>query len=125
MWDCNGGSNQEWYWPSSKRIEADGNLCLDAPGGELWVVWLYSCHDGNNQKWTYDDMGRLHNVAYPHLCLDLYAHENINGAGVVLYQCNDAMNQKWLAFDSPPASNAVNGDLTDLSHTNLEAGNVP
>jgi hypothetical protein len=23
------------------------------------------------------------------------------------------------------ASNAVNGDLTDLSHTNLEAGNVP
>ena len=38
---------------------------------------------------------------------------------------NDAMNQKWLAFDSQPASDAVNGNLTDLSHTLEEAGNVP
>jgi hypothetical protein len=128
MWECNGGSKQQWHLPSSKvdtRIEADGNRCLDAPGGAYSRVYWHWCHDGNNQKWTYDDMGRLHSVAYPHLCLDLYAHDNNNGAVVKLYQCNDAMNQKWLASTSLDASKAVNVNLNDWSHTNLETGNVP
>ena len=125
MWDCHGGSNQQWHLPSSKRIEANGIHCLDAPGGAFYRVYLHSCHDGNNQKWTYDDMGRLHSVAYPHLCLDIINHNNNNGAVVVLHQCNDAMNQKWLASTStsnPNPSKAVNGNLTDFSHTNNDAG---
>ena len=106
-----------------KRIEANGIHCLDAPGGAFYRVYLHSCHDGNNQKWTYDDMGRLHSVTYPHLCLDIINHNNNNGAEVVLHQCNDEMNQKWL-FDSTTsdASKAVNGDRNDLSHTNNDAG---
>ena len=129
MWDCHGGSNQQWY-PSSNskvdmRIQADGNRCLDAPGGALYRVYWHWCHDGNNQKWTYDDMGRLHSVAYPHLCLDIINHNNNNGAVVVLHQCNDAMNQKWLASTStsnPNPSKAVNGNLTDFSCTYNDAG---
>ena len=128
MWDCHGGSNQQWY-PSSNskvdmRIQADGNRCLDAPGGAFYRVYLHSCHDGNNQKWTYDDIGRLHSVAYPHLCLDLFNHNNNNGAGLVLYQCNNNMNQKWLASTTwaDPASKAVNGNLNDNSHTLVDAG---
>ena len=126
MWDCHGGSNQQWHLPSSKRIEADGNRCLDAPGGAYVHVYWHFCHDGNNQKWTYDDMGRLHSVAYPHLCLDLYFFDNNNGAKVLLTQCNNYMNQQWL-FDSTTsdASKAVNGNLTDWSYTLEETGNVP
>jgi hypothetical protein len=126
MWDCHGGSNQQWNWPSSKRIEADGNRCLDAWAGAYVPVYWHWCHDGNNQKWTYDDMGRLHSVAYPHLCLDCYYCDNNNGAELLLIQCNDAMEQKWL-FDSTTsdASDAVNGNLSDWSHTLEETGNVP
>ena len=123
MWDCHGGSNQQWYSSSNSkvdmRIQANGNRCLDAYGAYYHVYWHW-CHDGNNQKWTYDDMGRLHNVAYPHHCLDLYAYDNNNGAAVVLIQCNDQINQKWLASTNP--STAVNGNLGDHSHTNNDAG---
>ena len=130
MWDCHGGSNQQWYSSSNSkvdmRIQAAGNRCLDAPGGAYYRVYWHWCHDGNNQKWTNDDMGRLHSVAYPHLCLDLYANDNNNGAAVVLYQCNNYMNQQWLSASTTlDASKAVNGDFNDWSHTNNDAGNVP
>ena len=130
MWDCHGGSNQQWYPISDSkvdmRIQAAGNRCLDAPGGAYYRVYWHWCHDGNNQKWTNDDMGRLHSVAYPHLCLDLYANDNNNGAAVVLYQCNNYMNQQWLSASTTlDASKAVNGDFNDWSHTNNDAGNVP
>jgi hypothetical protein len=99
MHDCHGGSNQQWYRPGFNkydlRIQADGNRCLDAPGGHGVRVYWHWCHDGPNQKWNYDDKYRLHNVAYPHLCLDIYAWDNNNLAKVVLWPCNDQKNQQW------------------------------
>lgn len=55
MWDCNGGSNQQWQaYDGGYRNPVSGR-CLDDPGasttdGTQLVLW--DCNGGANQKWT-------------------------------------------------------------------------
>jgi alpha-galactosidase len=56
IWDCNGGTNQQW------RFNADGTivgvqsgLCLDVTANATandTPVEIWTCNGGNNQKWT-------------------------------------------------------------------------
>jgi hypothetical protein len=56
IWDCNGGSNQEWKLNSNGTITGvQSGLCLDVTGastadGALADLW--TCNGGSNQQWT-------------------------------------------------------------------------
>lgn len=50
--DCLGNSNQRWYFFSDGTIRgADSHLCLDADLYSAQNVQLWSCGNGDNQKW--------------------------------------------------------------------------
>jgi hypothetical protein len=56
LWDCNGGSNQQWVpQPNGTLVSAQSGRCLDDPGfatanGTQLVIW--DCNNGANQHWT-------------------------------------------------------------------------
>mmetsp|Transcript_6014 Transcript_6014/g.11787 ORF Transcript_6014/g.11787 Transcript_6014/m.11787 type:complete len:1118 (+) Transcript_6014:86-3439(+) len=52
LYECNGQSNQNWYYDDKKRLHPmhAPHLCLDN-AGMYAMVW--NCHDGNNQKWKF------------------------------------------------------------------------
>ena len=56
IWDCNGGTNQQWNLNSDGTIVGvQSGLCLDVTGGATangTLVELWTCNGGANQKWT-------------------------------------------------------------------------
>ncbi|WP_199044644.1 RICIN domain-containing protein, partial [Glycomyces salinus] len=56
VWDCHGGSNQQWNVGSDGSItSAASGLCLDVSGASTAngaLVQLWSCHGGDNQRWN-------------------------------------------------------------------------
>jgi hypothetical protein len=97
IWDCNGGSNQQWTYTSGKELQVYGDMCLDAyqkktaPGT---VVDIYTCNGGTNQQWNLNSDGTVTGVQSG-LCLDVTGAATANGSLVELYTCNGGSNQKW------------------------------
>src|SRR3954462_5191268 len=55
LWDCNGGSNQQWTNTSAGELRVYGSACLDASGGGTspgTKVDIWNCDGGSNQQWT-------------------------------------------------------------------------
>ena len=97
LWDCNGGTNQQWTLTSSNQLQVYGNKCLDASGqgttnGTKVVIW--DCNGQANQQWTVNSDGTITGVQ-SHLCLDASGNGTANGTLIDLYACNGANNQKW------------------------------
>ncbi|WNM33592.1 ricin-type beta-trefoil lectin domain protein [Streptomyces sp. Li-HN-5-11] len=97
IWDCNGGTNQQWALTSAKELRVYGNKCLDAYGagtspGTKAVIW--DCNGGTNQKWNVNSDGTVTSVQSG-LCLDVTGASTANGAPVQLWTCNGGTNQKW------------------------------
>ncbi|WP_369229542.1 ricin-type beta-trefoil lectin domain protein [Streptomyces sp. R21] len=97
IWDCNGGTNQQWNSTSAKELRVYGNKCLDAasfgtsPGTK---VAIYDCNGGSNQQWNLNSDGTITGVQSG-LCLDVSGASTANGALVQLWTCNGGTNQKW------------------------------
>jgi hypothetical protein len=95
IWDCHGGTNQNWTVSSDGEFIAYGDKCLDVPGnpgnGTRVVVW--DCNGGDNQKWDLKEDGTIRARASG-LCLDVMGSTN-NGAAVGVYACNGGPNQRW------------------------------
>jgi hypothetical protein len=95
MWDCNGGSNQDW------TIEPDGTLqvygkCMDITGANYsngTNIELWDCNGGANQQWQPRN-GTLVNPASGK-CLDDPAFNTANGTQLDLWTCNGGSNQQW------------------------------
>src|ERR1019366_4043624 len=71
IWDCSGGSNQQWTALSNGELQVYGNKCLDVPGfattpGTRVEIW--DCNDGSNQQWTLNSNGTVVGVGSG-LCL--------------------------------------------------------
>ncbi|WP_345033252.1 ricin-type beta-trefoil lectin domain protein [Kutzneria kofuensis] len=55
LWECNGGSNQQWTQASDGSLRsAQSGKCLDDPGfsttnGTQLEIW--DCNGGSNQRW--------------------------------------------------------------------------
>jgi hypothetical protein len=50
--DCLGNANQQWHLFSDGTIRGvDSHLCLDADLYSQQNMQLWSCGNGNNQKW--------------------------------------------------------------------------
>jgi serine protease len=97
IWDCNGGTNQQWTLTSAKQLQVYGNKCLDAynnqtTAGTKVVIW--DCNGGTNQQWTLNSNGTVTGVQSG-LCLDVSGAATANGSLVELWTCNGGSNQKW------------------------------
>ncbi|MEU0941192.1 non-reducing end alpha-L-arabinofuranosidase family hydrolase [Streptomyces canus] len=97
IWDCHGGTNQQWTLTDSNQLTVYGNKCLDVPGhantaGTRPVIW--SCNGGANQQWRVNSDGTVVAVESG-LCLDVSGGATANGTAVQLWNCGGGSNQKW------------------------------
>ncbi|MFF5365379.1 non-reducing end alpha-L-arabinofuranosidase family hydrolase [Streptomyces scabiei] len=97
IWDCHGGTNQQWTLTDGNQLTVYGNKCLDVPGhataaGTRPVIW--SCNGGTNQQWRVNADGTVVAVESG-LCLDVTGFGTANGTAVQLWNCTGADNQKW------------------------------
>ncbi|MFJ5999699.1 non-reducing end alpha-L-arabinofuranosidase family hydrolase [Streptomyces sp. NPDC092370] len=106
IWDCHGGTNQQWTLTDGNQLTVYGNKCLDVPGhattaGTRPVIW--SCNGGTNQQWRVNADGTIVAVESG-LCLDVSGGATANGTAVQLWNCNGGSNQKWTGLSGTPNS---------------------
>ncbi len=98
IWDCNGGSNQEWTATSSGQLTVySGGDCLDASGqgtapGTKVDIW--PCNGQSNQQWHLNSNGTI-TGAQSGLCLDVTGASTADGALADLWTCTGGSNQQW------------------------------
>jgi len=97
IWDCNGGSNQQWTSLSNGELQVYGNKCLDVPNNATAAgtrVDISDCTGGSNQLWNLNSDGTVVGRGSS-LCLDVTGARTANGTAVEIWTCNGGSNQKW------------------------------
>ena len=100
IYDCNGGSNQQWqFWPDGTvRPTLNTNKCLDLPGGQTdngTPIQIYDCNGGSNQQWTQGISGALRGLGGK--CVDVPGFDTTDGTLLQYYDCNGGYaNQKFV-----------------------------
>ncbi|GAA3290732.1 polysaccharide deacetylase family protein [Dactylosporangium vinaceum] len=93
LYDCHGGTNQQWTLTSSRQLTVYGTTCLDAAGsGNGAAVQIYSCNGQANQQWNVNSNGTISGVQSGR-CLDVWGTGN--GQQIQLYDCNGQANQRF------------------------------
>ncbi|RKT08250.1 alpha-L-arabinofuranosidase [Streptomyces sp. 3211.6] len=105
LWDCWGGTNQQWTLTDNNQLTVYGDKCLDVRGhataaGTRVVIW--SCNGGTNQQWRVNSDGTIVGVESG-LCLAATGSGTANGTAVEISTCNGAGNQKWTGPSAPPS----------------------
>ncbi|GAA2494292.1 non-reducing end alpha-L-arabinofuranosidase family hydrolase [Streptomyces longisporus] len=106
IWDCTGGTNQQWTLTDSNQLTVYGNKCLDVPGHATTAgtrVEIWACNGGANQQWRVNADGTVVGVESG-LCLDVSGAGTANGTAVQLWNCTGAGNQKWTGLSGTPNS---------------------
>ncbi|MEU5391533.1 non-reducing end alpha-L-arabinofuranosidase family hydrolase [Streptomyces tibetensis] len=109
IWDCHGGTNQQWTLTDNNQLTVYDNKCLDVPGhattaGTRPVIW--SCNGGTNQQWRANADGTIVAVESG-LCLDVSGGATANGTAVQLWNCNGGSGQKWTGLSGTPTTCAL------------------
>ncbi|MDG4856900.1 non-reducing end alpha-L-arabinofuranosidase family hydrolase [Streptomyces sp. T-3] len=97
IWDCHGGTNQQWTLTDSNQLTVYGNKCLDVLGGATTSgtrVQIYTCNGGANQQWRVNSDGTIVGVQSG-LCLDVSGGGTANGTAAQIWSCHGGNNQKW------------------------------
>jgi hypothetical protein len=97
IWDCNGGTNQQWTSLSNGELQVYGSKCLDVPGHAKTAgtrVDIWDCNAGANQLWTLNSDGTVVGRESG-LCLDVTGAGTANGTTVEIWTCSGSSNQKW------------------------------
>jgi hypothetical protein len=97
IYDCNGGSNQQWTSLSNGELQVYGSKCLDVPGHATTAgtrVEIWDCNGGGNQQWTLNSDGSVVGRESG-LCLDVTGAGTANGTAVEIWSCSGGSNQKW------------------------------
>ncbi|AEV84583.1 galactosylceramidase [Actinoplanes sp. SE50] len=97
LWDCNGGSNQNFTLTDQKQLLVYGSKCLDVNAGgtaDGAKVQIWDCHGGTNQQWTLNADGTIVGIGSGK-CLDATGHGTANGTLLEIWTCNGGDNQKW------------------------------
>ncbi|MEV5745604.1 ricin-type beta-trefoil lectin domain protein [Microbispora rosea] len=97
LWDCNGQTNQQWTYTSSRQLQVYGNKCLDAEAagtanGTRAIIW--DCNGQANQQWNVNADGTVTGVQSG-LCLEASNFGTANGTKVQLWSCTGTTSQKW------------------------------
>jgi Glycosyl hydrolase family 62/Ricin-type beta-trefoil lectin domain len=107
LYDCHGGSNQQWTSTSSGQLTVYGGKCLDVPNHATAAgtrVEIWTCNGGTNQQWRVNSDGTVAGVESG-MCLEATGAGTANGTAVDLGTCNGASSQKWTGLSgttSPP-----------------------
>ncbi|MFF5958240.1 non-reducing end alpha-L-arabinofuranosidase family hydrolase [Streptomyces luteogriseus] len=104
IWDCAGGTNQQWTLTDDNQLTVYGNKCLDVPGHAATAGTrpvIRSCNGGTNQQWRVNSDGTVVAVESG-LCLDVRGGATANGTAVQLWNCSGGSNQKWTGLSAPP-----------------------
>ena len=97
LWDCDGGTGQQWTYTSAGELRVLGGDCLDAsnqgtsPGAKA-IIW--PCNGQQNEKWQFNANGTITGVQSG-LCLDATGAGTANGTPIELWTCNGGSNQQW------------------------------
>ncbi|QDQ15526.1 ricin-type beta-trefoil lectin domain protein [Streptomyces spectabilis] len=54
MWDCNGGTAQQWAWDGTRLRNTAYNRCLTIGNANSWngaSVIIWDCNLGSHQQW--------------------------------------------------------------------------
>jgi alpha-galactosidase len=102
IWDCHGGSNQEWTPTAAGELRVyGGTQCLDAYNNQTapgTAVELWGCNGGANQQFRLNPDGTITGTQSG-LCLDVTGGNvpagNVNGTAIELWTCNGGANQQW------------------------------
>ncbi|MEU7859319.1 ricin-type beta-trefoil lectin domain protein [Nonomuraea sp. NPDC049141] len=97
LWDCGGGTNQQWTLTSSRQLQVYGNKCLDAKGqgtGNGTQVIIWDCNGQANQQWNVNSDGTITGVQSG-LCMEASNFGTANGTKVQLWSCTGTTSQKW------------------------------
>ncbi|WP_119582576.1 non-reducing end alpha-L-arabinofuranosidase family hydrolase [Streptomyces europaeiscabiei] len=97
IWDCHGGTNQQWTSTDSNQLTVYGNKCLDVRGGATTSgtpVQIWTCNGSDNQQWRVNSDGTIVGVRSG-LCLEVSGWGKANGTGVQIWSCHGGTNQKW------------------------------
>ncbi|WP_443054127.1 non-reducing end alpha-L-arabinofuranosidase family hydrolase [Streptomyces sp. IBSBF 2435] len=121
IYDCSGGTNQQWTLTSSNQLTVYGNKCLDVPGHATTAgtrVQIWSCSGGANQQWRVNSDGTIVGVESG-LCLDVTGAATANTTAVEIWTCNGASNQSWsgLSGTTPPTTPPTSGGTCSLPST--------
>ncbi|WP_326669152.1 non-reducing end alpha-L-arabinofuranosidase family hydrolase [Streptomyces canus] len=106
IWDCHGGTNQQWTLTDGAQLTVYGNKCLDARDGGTTPgtpVQIWTCTGTENQQWRVNPDGTIVGVRSG-LCLEVSGWGKANGTGIQLWSCHGGANQKWTGLSG--ASNA-------------------
>jgi uncharacterized membrane protein len=106
IWDCSGGSNQQWTLTDSNQLTVYGNKCLDVPNHATTAgtpLQIWTCSGGANQQWRVNSDGTIVGVESG-LCLDVTGSATANGTAVELWTCNGGSNQKWTGLSGSGGS---------------------
>ncbi|MFD5536399.1 non-reducing end alpha-L-arabinofuranosidase family hydrolase [Streptomyces sp. NPDC127079] len=106
IYDCWGGTNQQWTLTDGNQLTVYGNKCLDVPGHATAAgtrVQIWTCSGGANQQWRVNSDGTVVGVESG-LCLEATGAGTANGTAVQIWTCNGGSNQKWtgLSGTTPP-----------------------
>ena len=104
IYDCWGGTNQQWTLTDADQLTVYGNKCLDVPDHATTAgtrVQIWSCSGAANQQWRVNSDGTVVGVESG-LCLDVKDHGTANGTAVQLWTCNGGSNQKWTGLTGTP-----------------------
>jgi hypothetical protein len=98
IWDCNGGTNQQWAATAAGELRVYGTKCLDvlnhatAPNSP---VSIWDCTGGTNQRWTLNPNGTI-TGAESNLCLTPSGNGTANNTPAVIAACTTATAQQWV-----------------------------
>ncbi|CAL9291738.1 non-reducing end alpha-L-arabinofuranosidase family hydrolase [Streptomyces sp. SudanB182_2057] len=106
LYDCWGGTNQQWTLTDANQLTVYGNMCLDVPGHATTPgtrVQIWTCSGGANQQWQVKSDGTVVGTQSG-LCLEAAGAGTANGTAVQIGTCNGGSNQKWsgLTGTTPP-----------------------
>ncbi|GHE93238.1 non-reducing end alpha-L-arabinofuranosidase family hydrolase [Streptomyces fumanus] len=102
LYDCWGGTNQQWTSTDSNQLTVYGDKCLDVPGHATAAgtrVQIWGCSGGANQQWRINSDGTVVGVESG-LCLEAAGAGTANGTAVQIGTCNGGSNQKWTGLSS-------------------------
>ena len=92
LWNCSGDGAQRWSLsPYGTVVGLDGK-CLDTPVSNNGTrTWLFGCHYGANQHWTFE----VAQVRWLGKCMDVPGVAPANSTRVQVWDCHGGDGQKW------------------------------
>ncbi|MEU3700458.1 non-reducing end alpha-L-arabinofuranosidase family hydrolase [Streptomyces griseoviridis] len=104
LYDCWGGTNQQWTLTDSNQLTVYGGKCLDVPGHATAPgtrVQIWGCSGGANQQWRVTSGGTVVGVESG-LCLEATGGGTANGTTVGIGTCDGGSDQKWSGLTGTP-----------------------